>query len=290
MAEQMDGANAPEANIPAAPADTTESRPSEPAGNVEGSDEGDPNEPANPWDSSEDAGDWAGVPKGARKRIQKLSAGNAELRSALERQAQMIERLVGHVQAQQPELKREDFASEDEYLDYRMEQRELRKQAENARAAAEAEARQNPVRQMAQEWQGKVEQAKAVLPDYEQVVRGAGLRLDNSTLAMINRMDVGPHVLYTIAKTDGLALAMEDMSPQECARIVQNIEGRVRSWTAGRPATPAVTQVPAPSAPPVAKPVIPPPPPRARAASAGATAQSKPKNWIEERNQKFGIH
>ena len=273
MAEDNGGAVAPETNALPTAGVSTEVNPLVPQGDGAG---GEPQEPASPWDSVEEAGDWKGVPMGARKRIQKLSAEKREMREMIERQGQMIQQIVGHVQSSQPELKREDFASEDEYLDYRMELRERKRGEERQRQMAEERSRQAPVQQQGQVWMGKVEQVKALLPDYDAVVYGAGLNLDPQTAHAIFSLDVGPQVLYSIAKADGLALAMEDMSPAERIAVVRNLEARVRSWMSGRPAAAPAT------------PAVPPPPPRA--GSRAQAASPRPKSWIESRNEEFGIH
>lgn len=247
-------------------------------------------EPKAPWEGAQ-GGDWDGVPKGARKRIQKQSHEIGELRAVVERQNQMIERVIGHVQAQQPEYKREDFASEEEYLDYRMEQRESKKASERQRAEAESRARNEPVERMKQEWLEKVQVAKAEgLADYEQVVRDAGLRLSTHELGAVSRSEFGPQIMYTLAKNPGLALSLEDMAPQDRMQALGRIESDIRAWK--QRAKPALSQPPAaaPATPaaPAVRPAVPPPPPRASVSSGGSLRKST--SWIEERNSQFGIH
>lgn len=295
----MGGGAAPEtvANTPQvpeihAPASTEPTSSETGDGQGEG---GQPPEPKAPWEENRN-GDWDGVPKGARVRIQKQSRRIDEMQGIIDEQKRMFDALVGHVKAAQPALKREDFENEDDYLDYRLEQREAAKAAARQQAEAEKAAKLAPVEQVRQEWMGKVQAAKAEgLADYDQVLADAGLRLRDHELQAVARSEFGPHIMYVLAKNPGLVLSLEDMAPQERMHALGRIEADVRAWkqqakaaqTAPAPANaPAAQGAPAPAAA-QQKPAVPPPPPKAPAGSGGG---SRSNDWIGDRNAKFGIY
>ena len=289
----MGGGEAPEtvANTPVVPVASAPEVPASTDGDVSGEpgEGGQPQELKAPWEENRN-GDWDGVPKGARVRIQKQSRRIDEMQGIIDEQKRMFDALVGHVKAAQPALKREDFENEDDYLDYRLEQREAAKAAARQQAEAEKAAKLAPVEQVRQEWIGKVQSAKADgLADYDQVIADAGLRLRDHELQAVARSEFGPHIMYVLAKNPGLALSLEDMAPQERMHALGKIEADVRTWKAVQAApapAPAAQGVPVPAAAPQ-KPAVPPPPPKAPAGSSGG---SRSNDWIGDRNAKFGIY
>ena len=259
-----------------------------------GEGEGQGEEPK-PWEKH-DGGDWNGVPMGARKRIQKQSAEIRAMREELSargaREQAIVAELLEHRFASTPEPKREDFASEGEYLRAQLKRLQMREQLDQMRGGEgqpnHPEAAQTPeVDVMRQAWMQKVESSRADLPDYDAVLKAAQLNLDPALLMHIGRSEYGPHILYTIAR-NGLALDMEDMSPYDRWQMVANIEARVRAWKTRAPQPPVAAGAPVPpQQQQPQKPAIPPAPPRV---PGKASAPSHGGNdWIAQRNAQFGI-
>ena len=259
-----------------------------------GEGQGDGEEPK-PWEKH-DGGDWDGVPMGARKRIQKQSAEIRAMREELSargaREQAIVAELLEHRFASTPEPKREDFASEGEYLRAQLKRLQMREQLDQMRGGEgrpnHPESAQTPeVDGMRQAWMQKVESSRADLPDYEAVIKSAQLNLEPALLMQISRSEYGPHILYTIAR-NGLALDMEDMNAYDRQQMVANIEGRVRAWKtrAPQPAAAAWAPLPPQQQPPQ-KPAIPPAPPRVH--GKASTPSQGGNDWIAQRNAQFGI-
>ena len=292
MADMTMGGTAPETTSnQSAPETVNQHPPAVPqeAQGEGGAGEGQGDEPK-PWEKHE-GGDWNGVPMGARKRIQKQSAEiramREELNAKSERERAIVAELLEHRFASTPEPKREDFASEGEYLRAQLQRLQMRDQLDQMRGG-DGQSKQHEPAQGAddaprQEWMRKVEASRADLPDYDAVIGSAQLSLDPALLMQISRSEYGPHVLYAIAR-NGLALDMEDMTPAQQSQFVAGIEGRIRAWKTRAPG-----QAPAATPPPQQqnqKPALPPAPPRVQG-KASAPAQGG-NDWIASRNAQFG--
>ena len=243
-----------------------------------------------PWEKHE-GGDWDGVPMGARKRIQKQSAEIRAMREELnaknERERAIVAELLEHRFAATPEPKREDFASEGEYLRAQLQRLQMRDQLDQMRGG-DGQPKQHEPAQGAddaprQEWMRKVESSRADLPDYDAVIGSARLSLEPALLMQINRSEYGPHILYSIAR-NGLAMELEDMTPAQQSQFVAGIEGRIRAW---KTRAPGQAQAGAPQPPQQHnQPALPPAPPRVQG-KASVPAQGG-NDWIASRNAQFG--
>ena len=295
MADMTMGGAAPETTSGQSAPETVNQQPGANAqeGQEGGEGEGDGEEPK-PWEKH-DGGDWDGVPMGARKRIQKQSTEIRALREELNaksaREQAIVAELLEHRFACAREPKREDFASEGEYLRAQLKRLQMREQLDQMRGGEgqpnPPEAAQAPeVDSMRQAWMQKVESSRSDLPDYEAVLKSAQLNLDPALLMHIGRSEYGPHILYTIAR-NGLALDMEDMSPYDRLQMVGSIEARVRAWKARAPQPQAPAGNPLPPQQQQQKPAIPPAPPRAPGKAAAPSQGGN--DWIASRNAQFGI-
>ena len=149
------------------------------------------------------------------------------------------------------------FTDYNEYVEALAEfkvQATLEKRDTEAQAKARAES-------FAKSWGERVTEAKAAHADYEQVVGNSDVQVLDHVKDALNDSDLGPQVIYHLAKNPEVAARLNQMTPLGAAREIGRIESQLaKAPEADGEAEPTETTEAAParktsSAPPPAKPI-----------------------------------
>jgi hypothetical protein len=103
--------------------------------------------------------------------------------------------------------------------DYKVDQRlgEERQKAVQAKVQAEKE-------QVLNTWSERVNQAKATMPNFEQVVKSADMTVINEVRDSIFESDVGPQLLYHLADNPDFVEKLQGMTPAAQLRQIGKLE------------------------------------------------------------------
>lgn len=125
--------------------------------------------------------------------------------------------------------------------DYRVDQRLKEEKQKEADAKANAE-RQKVI----ETWAQRVNQAKAEMPDFEDMVGSADVVVSNEVRDAIFESDVGPRILYHLAENSELAEKLQKMSPLSAVREIGKLEARFEKPEAQSKPIAAKSKAPAP--------------------------------------------
>ena len=94
----------------------------------------------------------------------------------------------------------------------------------------EAERKANEERQkLIQSWQTKLEQAKATLPDYEEMIASSDVVVNDDIRDAILESDVGPQILYHLAENPEIAKKITGGSTRQALRELGKLEARLET-------------------------------------------------------------
>jgi hypothetical protein len=96
---------------------------------------------------------------------------------------------------------------------------EMRKQDAEAK---EAQERQKVIDQ----WANKVQQAKASLPDFDDIVASSDVVVNDDIRDAILESDVGPQILYHLAENEEVAKRIAGLSAKQALREIGKLEAR----------------------------------------------------------------
>lgn len=197
-------------------------------------------------------------PAWIQKRINKLTSQrkNAQnetdiYRSENEALKARLDRLENPVQQEEPELPREAFNTDKEWIDHAFEIREKRKEAKQAQANAEHSQRIQSDTQRQQDFARKFEAAKDTLPsDYEQVMRNAPQTIAPKSITdEIADSDYAAEIAYYFVKNPQEMARIDGLSRRKFNSFFDNLESDIQEGrqSAGKKPT---TQTPKPAAKP----------------------------------------
>lgn len=186
-----------------------------------------PKEPE-PKEPEQKGSDQFGVkghtPKGVQERINALSRSNRELK---EQNARILAELESFRKGlpQPKEKTRDDFATDEEWIDYRAE-RKAREMVESMRTK---EREESEMREAETSFRKSEEDARKRLDDYDDVMSmDVNLPVDRDTYLYVNRSPMGAMVLYTLKKVD--AVRNQFLMTPEAGKLafVKQVEERIR--------------------------------------------------------------
>lgn len=91
----------------------------------------------------------------------------------------------------------------------------------------ETEARMAQERQKVIEtWASKVQKAKEVLPDFDDIVASSDVVVNDDIRDAILESEVGPQILYHLAENDDVAKRISGLSPKQALREIGKLEAR----------------------------------------------------------------
>jgi hypothetical protein len=183
----------------------------------------------------------------ARKEAQSERQARVELEqrlAALEQQRQP-QQAVNVDQEPQPS----QFSDAFEYAKALAEYSTEKALAERDRQVAQARE-QEAQQKIIQSWAQKVQEAKAELPDFDDLVAASDVVVNNAVRDAILESDVGPKILYHLAENNDLAKKIAGLSPNAALREIGKLEARFEVKAETKQTNPLVkSKAPAPIQP-----------------------------------------
>jgi hypothetical protein len=121
--------------------------------------------------------------------------------------------------------------------------------AERDRQVAQ-QREQEAQQRIIQSWAQKVQEAKAELPDFDDLVASSDVVVNNAVRDAILESDVGPKILYHLAENNDLAKKIASLSPNAALREIGKLEAKFEAKPETTQTTPVVrSKAPAPIQP-----------------------------------------
>ena len=183
----------------------------------------------------------------ARQEAQRERQARLELEqrlAALEQQKQP-QKVVDVDQEPQPSQFADAFEYAKALAEYSTEKALAERDRQQA-MAREQEAQQKII----QSWAQKVQEAKAELPDFDDLVASSDVVVNNAVRDAILESDVGPRILYHLAENNDLAKKIASLSPNAALREIGKLEARFEAKPEIKQTAPVVkSKAPAPIQP-----------------------------------------
>jgi len=160
----------------------------------------------------------------ARKEAQNERQARLELEqrlAALEQNRQPQQQAVSIDQEPQPS----QFSDAFEYAKALAEYSTEKALAERDRQIAQARE-QEAQQKIIQSWAQKVQEAKAEMPDFDDMVASSDVVVNNAVRDAILESDVGPKILYHLAENNDLAKKIAGLSPNAALREIGKLEAK----------------------------------------------------------------
>ena len=160
----------------------------------------------------------------ARKEAQAERQARLDLEqrlAALEQNRQPQQQAVSIEQEPQPS----QFSDAFEYAKALAEYSTEKALAERDRQIAQARE-QEAQQKIIQSWAQKVQEAKAEMPDFDDMVASSDVVVNNAVRDAILESDVGPKILYHLAENNDLAKKIAGLSPNAALREIGKLEAK----------------------------------------------------------------
>ena len=195
------------------------------------------------------------------KRFSEITKQREEARQEAQRERQarvdLEQRLAALEQQRQPqqqsyidqEPQPSQFADAFEYAKALAEFSTEKALAERDRQVAQARE-QEAQQKIIQSWAQKVQDAKAELPDFDDLVASSDVVVNNAVRDAILESDVGPRILYHLAENNDLAKKIASLSPNAALREIGRLEAKFELKPEAKQTAPVVrSKAPAPIQP-----------------------------------------
>ena len=195
------------------------------------------------------------------KRFSEITKQREEARQEAQRERQarveLEQRLAALEQQRQPqqqsyvdqEPQPSQFADAFEYAKALAEFSTEKALAERDRQVAQARE-QEAQQKIIQSWAQKVQDAKAELPDFDDLVAASDVVVNNAVRDAILESDVGPRILYHLAENNDLAKKIASLNPNAALREIGKLEAKFEVKTETKQTAPVVrSKAPAPIQP-----------------------------------------
>jgi hypothetical protein len=195
------------------------------------------------------------------KRFSEITKQREEARQEAQRERQarvdLEQRLAALEQNRQPqqqsyidqEPQPSQFADAFEYAKALAEFSTEKALAERDRQVAQARE-QEAQQKIIQSWAQKVQEAKAELPDFDDLVASSDVVVNNAVRDAILESDVGPKILYHLAENNDLAKRIASLSPNAALREIGKLEAKFEAKPETKQTAPVVrSKAPAPIQP-----------------------------------------
>ena len=200
-------------------------------------------------------------PPKLEKRFSEITKQREEARQEAQRERQarveLEQRLAALEQQRQPqqqsyvdqEPQPSQFADAFEYAKALAEFSTEKALAERDRQVAQARE-QEAQQKIIQSWAQKVQDAKAELPDFDDLVASSDVVVNNAVRDAILESDVGPRILYHLAENNDLAKKIASLNPNAALREIGKLEAKFEVKTETKQTAPVVrSKAPAPIQP-----------------------------------------
>jgi hypothetical protein len=186
-----------------------------------------------------------------REEARKEAQQEREARQALETRLAALEKQPAPQQAQAADQEPQPSQFNDAFEYARALALYSTEQALEQRDRQEAEAKVAQERQkVIQTWASKVQQAKASLPDFDDIVASSDVVIQDDIRDAILESDVGPQILYHLAENEDVAKKIAGLSAKQALREIGKLEARFEvKETPPEPKTIARSKAPAPIQP-----------------------------------------
>lgn len=178
------------------------------------------------------------VPKGVRDRFSKLTKRNKAYEAKINELESAMKQILDDKNKAIPKPTKNDFQNEEEYINYLVAQRMQEQMTQQQAQAAQQAQYQRQADEINSKWDSAMEKASTDLPDYDDVVSGADTQLPIPTMRHLAQSDIGPYIIYTIAKDANLQNEINQMPPVARHQKVLEIEQRVSTWLTARNSAP----------------------------------------------------
>ena len=194
------------------------------------------------------------------KRFSEITKQREEARQEAQRERQarvdLEQRLAALEQQRQPQASYVDqepqpsqFADAFEYAKALAEFSTEKALAERDRQVAQARE-QEAQQKIIQSWAQKVQDAKAELPDFDDLVASSDVVVNNAVRDAILESDVGPRILYHLAENNDLAKKIASLNPNAALREIGRLEAKFEVKPETKQTAPVVrSKAPAPIQP-----------------------------------------
>jgi len=194
------------------------------------------------------------------KRFSEITKQREDARQEAQRERQarvdLEQRLAALEQQRQPQASYVDqepqpsqFADAFEYAKALAEFSTEKALAERDRQVAQARE-QEAQQKIIQSWAQKVQDAKAELPDFDDLVASSDVVVNNAVRDAILESDVGPRILYHLAENNDLAKRIASLSPNAALREIGRLEAKFEVKPETKQTAPVVrSKAPAPIQP-----------------------------------------
>jgi len=185
------------------------------------------------------------------KRFSEITKQREEARQEAQRERQarvdLEQRLAALEQNRQPqqavnidqEPQPSQFSDAFEYAKALAEFSTEKALAERDRQVAQ-QREQEAQQKIIQSWAQKVQEAKAELPDFDDLVASSDVVVNNAVRDAILESDVGPKILYHLAENNDLAKKIASLSPNAALREIGKLEAKFEVTPETKQTTPVV--------------------------------------------------
>ena len=210
--------------------------------------------------------DESSLPEGVKKRIDKVTRQKYEAIAESNRLKAEIEQLRAQIAPKQEAPDISQFDTMDDYVEavseYKLQQK--------AQSAQNQQAQQNQAQAIAQDWVAKVDKARSVAPDFDEVFSNvADVPFAQVALDAVAQHPKGAEIAYMLGKDPSEAYRIAALAPYQQLMAIGEVAAR-----ANLPKTKTVSTAPAP-----VKPV-----------SGGASNSAPPADideWVKWRNNQI---
>jgi hypothetical protein len=174
-------------------------------------------------------------PPKLEKRFSEITKQREEARQEAQREREAriaLEQRLSALEQQQPEKVKLDqepqpsqFSDAFEYAKALAEYSTEKALAERDRQVAQAKE-QEAQHKIIESWAQKVQEAKAELPDFDDMVASSDVVVNNDVRDAILESDVGPKILYHLAENSDLAKRISGLSTNAALREIGKLEAR----------------------------------------------------------------
>jgi hypothetical protein len=160
-----------------------------------------------------------------REEARKEAQREREAREALEARLAVLEKQSVPTPKVDEEPQPSQFNDAFEYAkalaEYTADKRieEMKRQESEAKVAQERQ-------KVIETWAQKVQQAKATLPDFDDIVASSDVVVNDDIRDAILESDVGPQILYHLAENDDVAKKIAGLSAKQALREIGKLEAR----------------------------------------------------------------
>jgi hypothetical protein len=186
------------------------------------------------------------LPYGVKKRLKKMTADKYSMLDEIQTLKNELENIKQNgVQKQQQEVSPQSFKTQEDYLSYVAKVNAQQALQDLQKQQQEQYLRQQQVQSAQQEWQNKIDSQKESMADWNEVMDETDLMIDKESATLITESDLGPRILYHLAKNPDDVAKLKSLSSSAKNRYIAKMEFKLESEIAQ--SNPVVSKAPSPT-------------------------------------------